>query len=82
MVTLFEPPIVYKRTYPYSVVSSATTWGDHCSLWKCVDLLLVHRVGKGEVLVRVSIVCQGFSPMLFLLSLVISKCAEVLCPLV
>ena len=57
-------------------------WDDHGSLWESVGLLLVHRVGKGEDPVRVSIVCQGLSDMLFLLCLVISKCAETLSSLV
>ena len=51
---------------------------DHGSLQECVGLLLVYLVGKGEDPVRVSIVCQEFSDMLFLLSLVISKSAETL----
>ena len=55
---------------------------DHGSLWECVGLLLVCWVGKGEDSVRISIVCQGLSDMLFLLSLVISKSAETLRPMV
>ena len=55
-------------------------WDDHGSLWECVGLLLVYWVGKGEDPVRVSVVSQDLSDMLFLLSLVISKCTETLNP--
>ena len=42
-------------------------WDDHSGLWKHVGLLLVCWVGKGEDAIRVSILRQGLSDMLFLL---------------
>ena len=51
----------------------------YSSLWKCVGLLLVCWVGKGEDVVRVSTVDQSLPDMLLFLRLVISKSAVVQC---